>query len=552
MAGDMEKKPRYTELRLYKLARAFLEAEEWEDAISLFSQLAAEFPDDEGLQQILADLRLKASLPRGEIRRGRIEMRRLARGFLVVLGVVAAMALLAGVSYRVYTNWLLPARTLRDQVTHLRELHELARGYMAAGDYARAADLYKEILSQVPDDSTATAGLERTEELQELVIAYDKALELTQEERWDEALKAWQAILARDSNFRDVKHWTAFVEEQDLLSSLFKEAEVRYGSEDWSGAIEILEQVRGQNANYRRHDVEVLLVGSLVNLAKQILSEAPDPASVYNETMALFDKAIKIRPQDESVLTERAVAEAYSQGFALFQEEDWERAVEELRFAYEHNPPYATGRVVELLYLANIHCGDERAEAGDFEGALAYYEAATALPLDDLSEASEKYAALVPMLTPSPTPRPPVPTATPGPKPIPTRTPTPTATPTPSPTESPYTFEYLPWLTQELDRSGCEAPSIEGQVIDAAGIGLSGRWVRLQWWDHHDDRVTGYGGEFGFAPLGAENYRKSVPFQLTVIRSPSDPTPLSQTASLDFRGCLVHGRFTNVTFKSRQ
>ncbi|GEM_PF-3877096 len=544
MAEDMENKRGYSEHPLYKQAMAHFEAEEWEDAISLFSQLVAEFPDDESLQQILADLRLKASLPREESRRGRIEIRRVARAFLLVLGVVAVMALLAGVSYRIYTNWLLPARTVRDQVTHLRELHELARGYMAAGDYARAADLYEEILSQVPDDSTAAVGLERAGELQELAMAYDNALELTREERWDEALNAWQAILARDSNFRDVKHWAAFVEEQDLLHSLFTDAEIRYWGEDWSGAIEILEQVRGQNANYRRHDVEVLLVGSLVNLAKQILSEAPDAADVYNQTMELFDKAIKIHPQDESVLTERAVAEAYSQGLARFQEEDWEGAVEELQFAYEHDPGYAAGKVVELLYPASIHCGDVRAEAGDFQGALACYQAATELLVDDVSEANAKYAALVPMLTPTPTPRPPVPTSTPAPKPTPTRTPTPT------PTQSPYAFEYLPWLTQELDRPGCQAPSFEGRVVDAAGVGFPGVWVRLQWWDRHDDRVTGYNGEFGFAPLGSENWHKSVPFFLTVIRSPSDPAPLSQTVPLNFPGCSTHGGFTNVTFKS--
>jgi len=436
MAEGMEKKPRYTEHPLYKQALAHFEAEEWDDAISLFSQLAAEFPDDETLLQILADLRLKASLPLGESRRGRIEMRRVARTFLLLLGVVAVMALLAGVSYRIYTNWLLPAQTLRDEVTHLRELHELARGYMAAGDYARAADLYKEILSQEPGDSTAAAGLERAEELQELAIAYDRALELTREERWDEALEAWQAILAADSNFRDVKHWAAFVEEQDLLYSLFREAEVHYESEDWSGAIETLEQVRGQNANYRRHDVEGLLVGSLVNLAKQILSEAPDPTAVYDETMTLFDKAIKIRPQDESVLTEQAVAEAYSQGFAR--------------------------------YLASIYCGDGRAEAGDFQGALICYQAATELPVDDVSEASTKYAALLPMLTPTPTPRPPLPTATPGPKP----TPTPTPTPTPAPAYEYHTANVACYHSGDK--------FIEGTVWES-GAPKNGVTVRFSW-----------------------------------------------------------------------
>ena len=546
MAEDMEKEPRYTEHPLYKQAMAHFEAKEWEDTISLFSQLADEFPDDQGLQQILADLRLKASLPREESRGGRIEMRRVARAFLLVLGVIAVIALLAGASYRIYTNWLLPARAVRDQVTHLRDLHGLARGYMAAGDYVKAADLYKEILSQVPDDSTAASGLERAEELQELAVAYDKALELTREERWEEALEAWQAILAMDSNFRDVKHWTAFVEEQTLLGSLFNDAEARYESKDWSGAMEILEQVRSQNANYRRQDVEVFLVGSLVNLAKEILNEAPNPAEVYTQVMELFDRAIKITPQDESVLTERAVAEAYLQGFARFQEEDWEGAVEGLRFAYEHDPGYAAGKVVELLYQANIYCGDKRAEAGDFQGALACYQAATALPVDDPSEANAKYAALLPKLTPSPTPKPRAPTATPGPKPTSTPTPTPTSTP------SPYTFDYLPWLTQELDGPGCQSPSIKGRVVDAAGNGLPGMWVRLQWWSWDDYRDTDYEGNFGFAPLGPENYHKPVLFLLTVVPSKGNPTPLSPTVTLNCQGCLINDLFTDVTFKARQ
>jgi tetratricopeptide (TPR) repeat protein len=252
------------------------------------------------------------------------------------------------------------------------------------------------------------------------------------------------------------------------LVSLFEDAAARYKNEDWSGAIETLEQVRGQNPNYRRDDVEVLLVASLVNLANKILSEAPDPTDVYDETMALFDKAVKIRPQDESVLRERALAKAYLQGLARFQEEDWEGAVEELRFAYEHDPGYAAGKVVELLYLANIRCGDGRAEAEDFQGALACYGAAAQLPVDDVSEADTKYAALLPMLTPSPTPRPPAPTATPAPRPTPTSTPTPIPTPA---------YQY------RTANVGCYHSGdkfIEGTVWES-GAAKNGVTVRLSW-----------------------------------------------------------------------
>jgi len=540
MAEDTEKAPGWAESPLYEQAVTHFEAEEWEEAISLFSQLASEFPDDQELQRILADLRLKASLTREETGRGRMRIRRLGRRVLAGLGVVALIAVLAGVPYVIYTNWLLPARAQLEQDAYRREMHDLARGYLAAGDYAQASDLYREILSQWPDDETAAAGLERVEELQELAVAYDAALELTQQERWAEALQAWQAILAVDPNFRDVKYWSAFVEEQDVVGSLFVDAELRYEGEDWGGAIEVLEQLRVESINYRRDEVEPLLVGSLVKLAEQMLSEASDPTEVYDEVVALFDKALQIRPQNESVLVQQAVAEAYSQGCARFQEEDWEGAVEELQFAYQRGTDYAGGKVVQLLYQADIHCGDVRAEAGDLQGARACYEAAMELPLGDVTEASTKYAALVPMLTATPTRRPPVST------PTPTRRPRP---PTPTSTLSPYRFVLV--ARTERPRTSClEGGTIEGRIVDAGGRGLSGVWVRLQWWDNYKDMISENDGKFGFAPLAPENYQKRVPFLLTVIRSPSSPTQLSSTQRLDFQGCLIHSGFTNVTFKA--
>ncbi len=542
MAGDTERTPGWAESPLYEQGVAHFEAEEWEEAISVFSQLAAQFPDDQELPQILADLRLKATLSRGEGRRARIDVRRLARPVLLVLVAVALIAVLAGGSYAIYTNWLLPARAQREEATSLRELHELARGYLAAGEYERAADLYEEILTQAPDDATATAGLERVQELQELATAYDSAVELTQEERWEEALEAWQAILAVDPNFRDVKYWSSLVEEQTAVGSTFADAELRYENEDWSGTIEILEDFRAQNPDHRRDEVEELLVSSYANLAEEILREASDPADVYDEVMELFDKAIQIHPQDESVLTQQEVAEAYSQGFALFQEEDWEGAVEELQFAYQREPDYAEGKVLQLLYLAQIGCGDERAAAGDLQGARACYEAAIELPVDDVSEASTKHAAVVLRLTPTSTPRAPTPTATA------TRRPRP---PTPTPTLSPYRFYYVQGSTQTRDRTSCfEGASIKGWVLDAGGNGILGVWVRLQWWGHEHVSMTGPAGDFGFAPLAPENYDKPVPFLLTVVRSQGDASPLSQTVRLDFEGCATHSGFTNVTFRA--
>ena len=545
MVENSEKKPEWAETPLFEQGLAHYEAEEWEQASSLFSQLAAEYPGDQELQRILAELRLKATLSREEAAPGRIRMVRPGRRVLLVFGAVALLVLVLGVSYAIYARWIVPTRATQQEAAHLSELHTLARGHLAAGEYDEAADLYTAILSEAPDDAVAAEGLRRVEELRTLATAYDRAMELTQEERWDEALEAWQAILAMDPNFRDVKYWTAFVEEQDVVGSLFVDAEGRYESGDWGGAIEALEELRAQDTNYRRAEVEALLVSSLMNLAEQMLSAAPDPAEVYNQVMELFDKAMQISPQDASVLTQRAVAEAYSQGFALFQGGDWEGAIEELQLAYEREPGYAGGQAVELLYEAYMRCGDERAQAGDLRGALACYQTASQLPVDDTSEATARYAALLPSLTATPTPRRPAATATP------TRPPTP---PTSTPTRSPYNFYYVAGSAQQLSRPGCPAPSIQGRVLDAAGVGLQGMWVRLEWWNNRDEKLTGYDGEFGFAPLAIEHFADAVPFKVTVIRSPSNPTPLSPTVALDFPGChqAEHDGFTNVLFKAVQ
>jgi len=512
MIENSEKKPEWAESPLFEQGIIHSEAEEWEQAIPIFSQLAAEYPGDQELQRVLADLRLKASLSREEATRSRLGRLRPGRRALLVLGTVALLALLLGVSYAVYTRWIVPTQALQAEAARLRDLHALARAHLAAGEYEEAADVYEEILGLEPDDAVAAQGLSRAGELQELASAYDRALKLTQEERWDEALEAWQAILAEDPNFRDVKYWTEFVEGQTVIGSLFLDARTRYESEDWSGAIEALEDLRAQDAEYRREEVESLLVDSLVNLAEQTLAGASNPADVRNQVMDLFDKAMQVSPNDESVQTQRAMAEAYAQGFALLQEGDWGGAIEELQFVADRDAGYAGGQAVDLLYDAYMTCGDERAQAGNLQEAVACYQSASNLPVEDPSQAAARYAALVPSLTATPTPRRPAATATP------TKPPTP---PTPTPTRSPYSFHYVAGSARQLSRPGCPAPSIEGRVLDAAGIGVQGVWVRLQWWNNSSDKLTGSLGEFGFAPLAVEHFADAISFTVTVIRSRS-------------------------------
>jgi tetratricopeptide (TPR) repeat protein len=534
MPESKDKSPAWVEHPLFKEGVARFEAEDWEDALALFSRLSAEFPDDEELKQILADLHLKASLREREGRPRGVAVARVVRMGLAAVGAIALLALLGGISYTVYIRWLVPARTAQYQVSHVRQLHELAKGYITAGDYERAAELYKEILSESPDDETAAAGLERAQKLQDLAAAYENALQLTREEKWFEALWAWRVLAAADPNFRDVRQWLQFVEQQDAVNSLLADAQERYESGDWSGAIQALEQLRAKNADYQRTEVEGLLVSALVKRAREMVGETSDPEAANDQIMQLFDEALNLRPQDADLLMERQAAAAYLESFARFIEEDCQAAIGEIQSAYLQEPPYTAMQVVDLLYGANIHCGDQRAAARDYQAAAACYQAATKLPVGDVSEASDKYASIAPRLTPTPTPRPPAPTATHRPA-TPTAAP-PTATATTSYQYSMLYTEYLP---------NCGLTFIEGTVWNHDGATQrAGARVKVWTTGWEVTRVTptdpGKGSGYYDAILSVQGPREGT-WYVAVVDANGNPLSETVTATTNTVDCGPNG-----------
>jgi tetratricopeptide (TPR) repeat protein len=474
MAEGANQRPGWAKHQLYQDAIARFEAEDWEQAASLLSRLAGEYPGDPELEQILAGVRLKASLDQEQRREGRPRLRKFWRRSLYGLGIFATVVLLATLAQIVYTHWLVPAWAVRDQLVQVRELRELATGYMAAGEYDNAIALYEEILDQAPDDEAARSALQRAKQLQSLAEEYDRALSLTREERWWEALWAWRMIRAQDPNFRDADYWVDFVERQDALGQLLEEAEMRCAAGDWEGAIEALNRLRSQSVNYREEEVESLLVTSLLALAEQKLWESGDPETVREEVLELFDQAIQVCPADQLLTAQEQVAQEYLDSHARLQP-DCEEQLQSLRAVYDPQADNSPDQRFLVLYQANVSCGDQRVTARDFQGARPCFVAAAEMPVDDVSGAGDKLVALIPMLTPTATatPRPPTP--------IPTRRPA-TATPTYTATRSPWRYTQLGapvYRWNDKNHAGCEWLGVGGQVFDSAGAAVSGAIVRV-------------------------------------------------------------------------
>jgi LysM repeat protein len=160
-----------------------------------------------------------------------------------------------------------------------------------------------------------------------------------------------------------------------------------------------------------------------------------------------------------------------------------------------------------------------------------------------------------PSPTPAPTPPAPPPTATPtSPGPAPTATPRP-PTPTNTPSQG-YLYHYVSGPIKDSCHPGFCVPEISGVVRDAQGNPIDNAdavWIKLES-ENHGTRYCRTGdpaqylqpGLFKFVSPDGNLFGV---YTLTVVRSQSDPTPLSPTYSFKMKSYATAGQQWNIVFQ---
>jgi hypothetical protein len=141
----------------------------------------------------------------------------------------------------------------------------------------------------------------------------------------------------------------------------------------------------------------------------------------------------------------------------------------------------------------------------------------------------------------------PPPTATPVPPP-PTQPPPP-AEPTQPPAPQ-FPYSYVNGSTESAPN--CGAVYLKAKVVDSGGNPVNGVTVMLEFFGNRVFRVTGVNestGQVGFTPLSRDLYRSPVPFNIRLVESESNPSPISDNHFIDFQDCDGAGQFTNITFR---
>ncbi len=196
------------------------------------------------------------------------------------------------------------------------------------------------------------------------------------------------------------------------LERLLAEAEEHYEAGRWAEALAAYEETWcGRPSCPLPENITRRVADCYAHLGREIVgSETPQPERVP-EAIDLFRDALMLDPTHRAAAREFHLAERYLDGYAAYQDGDWDEAAKRLRAVYDERPDYLGDITLNLLYDALINSGDGHREQGDRYMAFDLYRRAVDLPVEDNAWARARLLAV--SICP-PTPRPtPVPTPVP-------------------------------------------------------------------------------------------------------------------------------------------
>ena len=117
--------------------------------------------------------------------------------------------------------WVVPAQAETARLSRLDQLRRAAEIQLASGTYAEAITSYQAVLSEVPEDPVAKAGLTRAQQLMAISKLYAQAQQALTAGDQAQATQLLEQIAAIDPNYRDAGSLLAQIKAtQELRAAL--------------------------------------------------------------------------------------------------------------------------------------------------------------------------------------------------------------------------------------------------------------------------------------------------------------------------------------------
>jgi serine/threonine protein kinase len=238
----------------------------------------------------------------------------------------------------------------------------------------------------------------------------DKLLVQAQD-AYESGNRALAASLVKQILSTEPDHQNALALQDNLdqdaqLNETLSDAAAAVAAKDWTTAIELLEALYAVS-DFEPEQVAALLCDSHLSRGRERLASISSPRdqATVRAALAGFQAAQQVCPARPDI--DRQVTFATGYLAALDDTVSPDEKIDDLQPIIRAEPGYAGGQAAQNLYQTYLERGDTLQQRGDVEAALADYDAALNLQVEDLSDAQRKQAQALQNLTVQPTATPP-------------------------------------------------------------------------------------------------------------------------------------------------
>jgi outer membrane protein assembly factor BamD (BamD/ComL family) len=394
-----EGKAPFEEHPLYQTAMKRLDRGDVAEAAAKLNRLAEIYPEEQQIRDQTVRIQLMAALSdTKEIPVDRARPAPFLRYALVALLILTIAIVGVAAFTAAYDRYVRIPQSMRERELFVDSLRQEGLARLNAGDTQGAQALFQDLLTAVPGDPTAQAGIEQSQKQEELDHLYTDARTYEQQGDWQSALDRLHQIEAQSPNFRDVQARIKALEKTLALETLWQAAQNSIQAGNWQDAVSQLTQIRRQMPDFRRNQVEEQLFQAYTQLARQQIGQANGDLTLLRQGLGYLTQALALRPTDQELLRERSLAQGFVSGFEAYARQDWVEAVADWEPVYTMQPDYQGGILQAPLREAYPKAAEQliaRAygDVATLRQAIDYLDKAIAVQPDDQNLIEERLLA---------------------------------------------------------------------------------------------------------------------------------------------------------------
>jgi len=454
----------------------------WQAVTIGVQQLQGQYPNSEDLKMLAREVALRSEFDEqwSDKVRGRSFVFSPIKLAVRILPIALILTMLGGSFYYVQQTRQINA------ITGARQAKvDQAKEYLLAGQYKDAIALFEELLHNSPENEIAKKGLAEAKRQLVLQTQYGSGLASFEAKDLSAALTTFSAIIEKAPGYRDVNSRLEQIQLSLSAEEMFESAEAAFEQRDWTMAIELYENLRSLNGEFKAETVNKNLTTSYLNAGLAIVSLSPAQGADLEQAQSYFRKVLKLDQNEPTAKLNNAILTEYERGTRALAAQEYPRAMQIMERLNSENPGYLNGYITQQLYQLYLDAAIRAEETNDLVTAHSYYQKAATLNIADRSLALQKLQIASIALTP---------TATPTWTPPPTLTPSPTPTYTATPRPIPPTPILLPTAISPSSLSSRPAPTVTSVPLTMAS---------LRGWILFSSNRDGGSGLFVMQPNGA-------------------------------------------------